>query len=217
MTPKTILFDLDGTLTNPKTGIPRSVQYALRHFGIDEPDPDKLCPFIGPPLRTSFKTFYNFTDEEAAEGVQAYREYFAVKGIWENEVYEGIPELLKRLKEAGNRLMVATSKPEIFAGKILKHFDLDQWFEFVGGADLEETRVEKADVIRYVLEREHLAFSDHIVMVGDRSHDVLGAKANGIPTVGVLFGFGSEAELKDAGARWIVRDVRELGELLYRL
>ena len=237
-----LLFDLDGTLTDPKEGITKSVQYALRHYGIQVEDLDQLIPFIGPPLMDSFQEYYGFTPEQAKEGVQVYREYFTSKGWQENLVFPGVPEMLKRLKEAGKHLYVATSKPEVFALKILKHFDLEPYFEGVGGADLEEKRCRKADVIRYLLEREGICGTGqdspwqdgaggpepsaegegkevlgHILMVGDRKHDVLGAAQLGIGCVGVDYGYAAPGELEESGAIAVVKTVEELRDLLLTL
>lgn len=213
-----ILFDLDGTLTNPKEGITKSVQYALRHYGIQVEDLDSLTPFIGPPLAESFVQFYGFEPEQAREAVLVYREYFTDRGWLENLEYPGIREMLERLKGAGKHLMVATSKPEVFALRILKHFGLDGYFESIGGSDLEETRVKKADVMRYVLERAGLGTDresiSRMVMVGDREHDVLGAAQLGMECVGVLHGYGGREELEQSGACAVVRDAAELERLL---
>ena len=148
-----ILFDLDGTLTDPKEGITKSVQHALQAYGIDEPDLDKLCPFIGPPLSDSFKEYYGFSEAQAREAIGHFHEYFTKQGMFENKVYPGIREMLIRLKDAGLTLAVATSKPEPFAIQILEHFDLLSYFTLVGGADMEEIRVRKGDVIAYTLDR----------------------------------------------------------------
>lgn len=211
-----ILFDLDGTLTDPKEGITKSVQYALKHYNIQVDDLDTLCPFIGPPLTDSYKKFYGFTDEQAWEGVLIYREYFSDRGWHENKEYEGIREMLEALKNSGKILMVATSKPEEFAVKILEHFNLAQYFDFIGGADMEETRSRKGDVVRYVLEYSGLGAeaAERAVMVGDREHDVLGARECGIDCVGVLYGYGSRQELEACKAAWVVDNVKELEELL---
>lgn len=211
-----ILFDLDGTLTDPKEGITKSVQYALKHYNIQVDDLDTLCPFIGPPLTDSYKKFYGFTDEQAWEGVLIYREYFSDRGWHENKEYEGIREMLEALKNSGKILMVATSKPEEFAVKILEHFNLAQYFDFIGGADMEETRSRKGDVVRYVLEHSGLGAeaAERAVMVGDREHDVLGARECGIDCVGVLYGYGSRQELEACKAAWVVDNVKELEELL---
>lgn len=211
-----ILFDLDGTLTDPKEGITKSVQYALKHYNIQVDDLDTLCPFIGPPLTDSYKKFYGFTDEQAWEGVLIYREYFSDRGWHENKEYGGIREMLEALKNSGKILMVATSKPEEFAVKILEHFNLAQYFDFIGGADMEETRSRKGDVVRYVLEHSGLGAeaAERAVMVGDREHDVLGARECGIDCVGVLYGYGSRQELEACKAAWVVDNVKELEELL---
>ena len=209
-----ILFDLDGTLTDPAEGITKSVQYALKHFGIEEEDLEKLQPFIGPPLVESFMDFYGFSEEQAREAVTYYREYFRPQGIFENEVYKGIPELLEKLTDAGKTLILATSKPVVFAEQILEHFDLRQYFEFIGGSDIEQTRAKKTEILQYILEECQLVDLTELVMVGDRKHDIIGAKQFGIDTVGVLYGYGSEEELKEAGADVLVDSVRELGEYL---
>ncbi|MBR6364768.1 MAG: HAD family hydrolase [Lachnospiraceae bacterium] len=209
-----ILFDLDGTLTDPAEGITKSVQYALKHFGIEEDDLEKLQPFIGPPLMESFMDFYGFSEEQAREAVTYYREYFRPQGIFENEVYKGIPELLEKLTDAGKTLILATSKPVVFAEQILEHFDLRQYFEFIGGSDIEQTRAKKTEILQYILEECQLVDLTELVMVGDRKHDIIGAKQFGIDTVGVLYGYGSEEELKEAGADVLVDSVRELGEYL---
>ncbi len=212
---KVILFDLDGTLTDPKVGITRSVQHALRYYGIEEPDLDKLCPFIGPPLTDSFQELYGFSLPQAKEAIEKYREYFSVTGIFENEVYPGIPEMLGMLKEKGFTLAVATSKPEEYSIRILEHFGLAPYFALVGGADMTETRVKKGEIIAYTLDRLGVNSKETpVMMVGDRKHDVIGAKENGIPCVGVLFGYGSREELLEAGADALVESVKELGEVL---
>ena len=211
-----LLFDLDGTLTDPKEGITASVQYALRSFGIEEPDLDRLTPFIGPPLKDSFMKYYGFSDKQAEEAIGKYRQYFAVTGIFENRVYEGIETMLKNLRSSGRTLLVATSKPEEFAVKILEHFRLDSYFALIGGADMEETRVRKGDVIRYVMDKAGIREEEkpETVMIGDRKHDILGAKENGLESIGVLFGYGSREELEQAGADWIAADAGEVVRIL---
>lgn len=209
---KAILFDLDGTLTDPMVGITSSVQYALKKYGIIEDNLWNLTKFIGPPLADSFMRFYGFSEEQAKQAVLYYREYFAPKGKYENEVYEGIPELLASLKEAGYILAVATSKPEVFSKDILDHFDLTKYFDFVGGALL-NGREKKEDVITYVLEHVD-ANKDEILMVGDREHDIIGAKKNNLLSVGVLYGYGDREEHENAGADHIVSTVEELREYL---
>ena len=208
----TILFDLDGTLTDPGVGITNAVMHALAKRGIVETDRAKLYRFIGPPLIESFERFYGWTHEEAVQGLADYREYFGPKGIFENEVLPGIPEMLAALKASGRRLVLATSKPELFARQILEHFDLLKYFVGVHGATMDERRNKKDEVIACAL--AHTPGVGLAVMVGDRHHDVDGAKANGLDSVGVLFGYGSETELREAGAKFIVKTVEELKELL---
>ena len=209
-----LLFDLDGTLTDPKEGITKSVQYALNAFGIQAEDRETLCRFIGPPLKDSFMEFYGFTEEEAIKGVASYLEYFREKGMLDNKVYDGVQQLLKSLVQRGKKLYVASSKPEVFVRKILEHFELDSYFVFAGGGDLEGTRDKKADVIRYVLKECQLADLSKIVMIGDRKHDILGAKEVGFDSVGVVYGYGSRQELEEAGADWIAESIFDLQNLL---
>lgn len=217
MEKKYILFDLDGTLTDPMLGITRSVQYALKSYGIEEPELEKLIPFIGPPLKDSFMKFYGFSEEQAREAIGKYREYFTAGGMFENAVYEGIPQMLKQLQDAGRILYVATSKPEEYSKRILQHFGLDGYFDYIAGASMDEVRVKKGDVIRYLMETVGLSCADQIVMVGDREHDVLGAGENRIRCIGVLFGYGSRKELEEAGAWKLTETVEELQELLLKL
>ncbi len=209
-----LLFDLDGTLTDPKEGITKSVQYSLRHFGIEVENLDELCCFIGPPLKDSFMEYYGFSEEQARKAIDIYREYFADKGLYENKAYEGVFDVLQSLLKAGKKLYVASSKPEVFVRKILKHFELDSCFLFMGGADMDETRVKKADVIRYVLKECGITDLDKTVMIGDRKHDVLGAKETGIASVGVLYGYGSRQELTEAGADVLAEKIFDLQNLL---
>lgn len=208
-----VIFDLDGTLTDPMIGITKSVQYALRRYGIEEPDLNKLTPFIGPPLTDSFQKYYSFSPAQSREAVLVYREYFTERGIFENEEIPGIREMLNGLRAAGKQLFVATSKPELFARRIIRHFQMEDYFLFVGGADMEETRVKKGDVIRYVMEEKKIT-AETAVMVGDREHDIIGAKENGLESIGVLFGYGSREELEEAGADQIAADAGELLKLL---
>jgi phosphoglycolate phosphatase len=210
---KNIFFDLDGTLTDPAEGITHSVAYALSKFGIEVSDRSELTRFIGPPLIPAFMEYYGFSKEDAEKALGFYREYFAPKGIFENAVIEGIPELLSALKEQGKQLFVATSKPEEFAKKILAHFALDGFFDGVYGSTMDETRNKKDAVIAYALS-ETGATSEDTVMVGDRHHDIDGAKKNGMRSVGVLFGYGSREELSGAGADAIAETVHELQNIL---
>lgn len=208
-----LLFDLDGTLTDPMVGITSSVQYALEKFGIHVRYLKELIPFIGPPLAESFQKFYGFSKEDAEKAIQYYREYYAPKGIFENEVYEGIPEMLAHLTEAGFTLLVATSKPTVFARKVLKHFGMEDYFSFVGGSELDGSRTKKAEVISYILKTCGIEVKEAI-MIGDRRHDIEGGKACGLESVGVLYGYGTEQELTEAGADHIIRTVAELEDYL---
>lgn len=212
-----ILFDLDGTLTDSAEGIVNSVLHALEKKGIDEPDREKLLGFVGPPLSDSFMRYYGMTREEAAEMTPLYREYFSARGWQENQVYNGIPQVLETLQAQGKHLIVATSKPETFARRIIEHFSLDSYFDLVCGSTLDGRITTKGQVIDYVISqigREHL---DQMIMVGDREHDVIGARENGLPCIGVLYGYGSRQELEDAGAMAICPDVEQLPEVLRTL
>lgn len=211
---KYILMDLDGTITNPKVGITKSVQYALRAMGILIEDLELLVKHIGPPLKSSFMEFYGFTETQALQAVEYYREYFSVTGIYENEEYQGMRELLTKLQRDGKTLIVATSKPENFARLIIKNFGLESFFTDICGGTLDDSRNEKEKVIRYALEKNHIAELSEVVMVGDRMHDVIGAKKVGIPCVGVLYGFGNRQELQEAGADYIAASVEELYEVI---
>lgn len=210
----TILFDLDGTLTDPAIGITNSVAYALKKMGIAPPERKELLKFIGPPLAGSFEKYYGLSKEESYKAVDIYREYFAPKGIFENTLFEGVPEMLQKLKNAGKTLALATSKPTVFAEKILKHFNLYDYFDLVVGSNLDGTLTDKAEVVSVVLENLDIKNYKTAVMVGDRSHDIIGGTKNNLTTVGVTFGYGSENELMEAGATNIVHSVIELKNLL---
>ena len=216
MKPHCIFFDLDGTLTDSGPGIVASVAYALRKLGVEPPEPEQLRPFIGPPLLWSFSHFYGFDAEKSKEAVRLYREYFTAGGMFENSVYPGIPEALDRLRAAGFRLAVATSKPELFSKQIISHFSLDKYFEAVCGAAMDETRTEKADVIRYALDILGVTAGESL-MIGDREHDVLGAKAVGVSCLGVLWGYGSREELTNAGASALAETPEKMAELILRM
>ena len=209
-----LLFDLDGTLTEPKVGITKSVAYALKYYGIHVEDLDTLCPFIGPPLKESFMKYYGFDDTKAEEAVEKYREYFRPHGVYENEVYEGVPEMLKALKQSGKTLILATSKPTVFAEIILEHFQLKQYFTVVVGSELDGTRVNKDEVVACALEEADITDKSQAVMIGDREHDMMGGKKNGLSVIGVLYGHGSREELQRTGADIIVETVAELQEVL---
>lgn len=209
-----IFFDLDGTLTDPMIGITSSVQYALSKFGISVRYLKELIPFIGPPLTQSFREFYGFSEDQAEKAVQYYREYFSPKGIFENEIYPGIAQLLVSLYESGFELAVTTSKPRVYAERILKHFGIDEYFSLVAGSELDGTRVYKNEVIQYALNAYGISGEDAL-MIGDRKHDIEGAAACGVESVGVLYGYGSREELTAAGAGHLVETVKELREFLF--
>ncbi len=211
---KYILFDLDGTLTDSAEGIVNSVLYALQQKGIEEHDREKLNAFVGPPLADSFMKYYGLSEEEAREMISLYRAYFEPKGWAENRVYEGIPKVLEELCAQGRHLLVATSKPEAFAKRILEHFDLTKYFELIRGASMDEKLSRKEQVIACVIEEIGAEHVKEMVMVGDREHDVIGARLNGLPCVGVLYGYGSREELEAAGAAAVCPTVRELPEYL---
>lgn len=208
-----LMFDLDGTLTDPMVGITSSVKYALSKFGIEVRYLKELTPFIGPPLVDSFQEFYGMSREDADRAVEYYREYFAPKGIFENEIYEGIPEMLSDLSERGFTLLLATSKPAVFAEQILKHFGIDEYFSYVGGSELDGRRSTKTEVIEYVLSACKIK-PEEAIMVGDRKHDVEGAKNCGVESVGVLYGYGGVEELEKAGADHLAGSVAELRDFL---
>jgi len=209
-----ILFDLDGTLTEPKEGITRSVQYALAKFGIYENDLDSLVKFIGPPLKDSFIKYYYLDEKQAWQAVLFYREYFAKKGMFENAVFEGIPELLHDLKDMGKKLAVATSKPTFYSEKILDYFKIAKYFTLVAGSNLDGTRVIKTEIIRYALEETAGGITSGVVMVGDREHDIIGARENGIDSIAVTYGYGSVTELRKAQPAHLAGSVIDLEKIL---
>lgn len=209
-----ILLDLDGTVTDPANGITNSVMYALKKYGIEVSDRSELYKFIGPPLWESFEKYYGFSKEEAKKAVECYREYYKDKGIYENLVNEGFEGLLKLLKANGKTLIVATSKPEVFAKQILEHFDIAKYFTFIAGGNLDGTRVKKEEVIFYALESCNILEKSKVIMIGDREHDIISAKKNSIHSMGVLFGYGDREELENAGADYIVETVSDIGRIL---
>ena len=209
-----ILFDLDGTITDSGEGITKSVQYALKSFDILVNNLEELNKFIGPPLKESFKEYYKFDEEKANLALVRYREYYADKGIYENSLYDGIIELLEKLKKNGKTIILATSKPEVYAKQILKYFKIDKYFSFVAGSDFEETRVKKGDVIKYALDGAKISDLSKVVMVGDREHDIIGAKENNIKSIGVLYGFGDVIELTQARADYVANNVNGLLNIL---
>ncbi len=210
---KYIAFDLDGTLTDPEAGLTSGFAYALSKMGIEYGKKENLRRFIGPPLKAEFRAVYNMSDAEAEECVRLFREYFSVYGWWDNRLYEGVRELLSLLKERGKTLILATSKPEVFARKILKLFDILKYFDFVGAATLDHTRVEKSEVLGYALSSVGAQGSKSI-LVGDRVYDAEGAAACGIDSLGVFYGHGSEEEILSAGFTYTAKSVSEISEIL---
>ncbi|MFF7707226.1 HAD hydrolase-like protein [Pseudomonas sp. NPDC007930] len=210
---RNILFDLDGTLTDPREGITRSIQYALAKLGIDEPDLRALEHFIGPPLLQAFMQFYQMDEATAWQAVNFYRERFSVTGLYENEVFEGVIELLDLLVAQQRHLYIATSKPWTFAREIARHFDFARHFKVIYGSELDGTRTDKRELIAHLLHSEGLAPA-HTLMIGDRKHDLLGARANGLDCVAVGYGFGSAEELREQAPTWHCATVAELHQAL---
>lgn len=202
-----IFFDLDGTIFDSGRGIMRSVRYALEKFGIYEKNEDKLKLFVGPPLRDSFRDFYGFSDDEADKAVVFYREYYTRDGIFDGVIYSGIEEMLKILAEQGIKAVIATSKPEVFAKRIIDHFGLEEYFTHIAGASLDKSVLTKKDVIACAVKSLDICDRSKVLMVGDRKFDIEGAAANGIDSAGVLYGYGSEEELRNAGADYIAADI----------
>ena len=212
-----ILFDLDGTITDSKPGILKSMQYAAKHFGIDikNEELDSYSFFLGPPLQDSFKNYFKFDDEKTKEAVLKYREYYKPKGMFDNKLYQGIEDLLKRLKKSGKTVILATSKAEKLAIEILEYFGISKYFDFTAGAELDGRRSKKEEVVEYCLTHFGIVSNEEkakAVMVGDRNHDITGAGKNGIESVGVLYGYGSIEELTEGEykADYIINNVGEL-------
>lgn len=205
-----ILFDLDGTLTDPFEGITRCIEYALHNLGRPSPPAEDLAWCIGPPLKQSLsKLLETEDDNQASKALSLYRERFGKKGLYENRVYPGIPDVLEELSQTGHRLYLATAKPEIYADRIMEHFDLRPYFTNIYGSELDGTRTDKTKLIAYILKKEN-QFAKETVMVGDRKHDMAGAKNNRVRGVGVLWGYGTQNELAEAGAVQCVATPEEL-------
>jgi len=210
-----ILFDLDGTLTDPGQGITNSVAYALSKYGIEVESKEELYKFIGPPLYVSFSTFYGFSEEKAHEAIKFYREYYTKHGINECKLYDGIEELLEVLKKAGKKIALASSKPELFAHRVLENYGILKYFDFVGAASMDEkTRATKEAVLEHTLKSLNVTDRSKVIMIGDRHFDINGAKQFGIDSIGVLFGYGSEQELKEAGATFLAKDTNDIKKIL---
>lgn len=213
---KTVLFDLDGTITDPGLGITNSVMYSLSKFGIEVVDRKELYPFIGPPLWESFERFFGFSKEKAQEAVDQYRVYYKDKGIFECELYDGIVELFRKLKQNGITVVMATSKPEIFANRLAEHFEFSQYFDLICGSMLDGTRKEKDEVIEYAINTLSID-TKSAVMVGDRMYDIMGGKKFSMKTVGVSYGYGEKSELLEYKADFIADSVEELQEILFSM
>lgn len=206
-------------MTDPGVGITNSVMYALEKYGIIVSDRSELYKFIGPPLMQSFENYYGFDKNEAERAVSLYREYFRDRGIFENQVYDGIKQLLGTLKAKGKVVGLATSKPEVYAKQILEHFELDGDFDFISGSMMSGERTDKGEVIAWAVQllgekQKQKYTAEEMVMIGDREHDVIGARKNRITSIGVLYGYGSREELTEAGADAVVSSVGELAEML---
>ncbi len=208
-----ILFDLDGTLTDPKEGITRCVQYALQYFGI-EADTEDLVDFIGPPLLESFQKYYHLDDEQGHMALKKYRERFSDIGIFENGVYLGIQKLLAALKNQGRKIALATSKPGVYAERILERYELLPYFDVVVGSELDGRRTDKGEVITEALKQLQIQNEQkqEVLMIGDRLHDMVGAGKNQIDKLGVYYGYAHDGELEEAGADYVVHTVEELAE-----
>ena len=207
-----ILFDLDGTLTDSGPGIMNGFEYSLGKMGVEYPGRDYLKQFVGPPLGDSFEKTLGFSPEDAAKGIAFYREYYAEKGVYENDVYPGIPELLEKLKESGKKLIVATTKAELMANVVMDHFGLRKYFDLMVASNNTD-RKNKIDVLNYAIENGGVD-RERAVMVGDRFYDITGAVHFGMTSVGVLYGYGSRQELEEAGASHIAESVEDLYDIL---
>ena len=210
----TVLFDLDGTITDSGSGIINSVKYALKKAGRKIPPEDELRKFIGPPLQEQFMKCCGIEEKEAEEMVALYREYYLDDGFFDNRVYDGVMEMLKTLKEAGLKIVMATSKPEKFAKMIAEHFGFAKYFDLIGGACMDGARTKKQEVIQYVLEQCKEKDREKIRMVGDRCYDIEGANREGIRAIGVLYGYGSKEELEEAGADGLAETPEEVGRMI---
>ncbi|MDR0338134.1 MAG: HAD family hydrolase [Planctomycetaceae bacterium] len=208
-----ILFDLDGTLTDPYEGITNSVKYALEKFHIAEANNEKLKSFIGPPLEQSFMEYYGFDKKTAQKAIKYYREYFEEKGMYQNLLYEGIENVLEKLNVQKKNCFIATSKPKIFASKIVQYLQIEKYFNYIAGSNLNGTFIEKEDIIKSVLEKYKLK-NDTTIMVGDRKFDIIGANKNKINSIGVLYGYGTKEELATEKPTYFCNHVNELLQLL---
>ncbi|TFG21000.1 MAG: HAD family hydrolase [Promethearchaeota archaeon] len=206
----TIIFDLDGTITDPVEGIINSVRHALMKFDIEEPDSEKLKRFIGPPLNKSFENHYGFPTEKAKQAVDFYREYYAEKGIYELQIYAGIIEVLSLLSAKKCRLFVGTSKPTNYAKKLLKHFEIDHFFEEIVGSNMDLTRVKKNEILEYILNKHELISKEDVLMVGDTQYDIEGANYCGIHSLYVEYGYGDLLEVMRHNPTYSIKTTNEL-------
>ena len=209
-----VFFDLDGTLTDSGEGIINAAVYALEKYNIEVNDRSELRKFIGPPLQDSFSTDYGFSEDEIEDVIKTFREYYSEKGIFENTIYENIQTVLFELKNRGKKLVVATSKPEVFTKKVLDHFNISSYFDYVSGATLNNEKIQKVDIIRDAICKLGITDKSKVIMVGDRKLDVLGAKENGIDSIGVLWGYGDLLELEKVGPTYIAEKVLDLLEII---
>ena len=208
------LFDQDGTLTDPKAGITKAFRYSLRSFGIEVSNLDDLEKFIGPPLRDSFREYYSFSEAEAETAISKYREYYADIGIFENGLYDGIIPMLQRLKDNGITLAIATSKPTVFAERVAEHFKIRHYFKLIAGSELDGTRDRKSEVIQYALRIIDPGREKSVVMIGDRKHDIIGAREAGIDSIAITWGYGSRKELEEAKAERMADSPEELCQMV---
>ena len=213
---KNVFFDLDGTITDSREGIINGFEYALNYFGIKVEDRKYLEKFIGPSLANSFKKEYGFNEEQVAVAIAKYREYYSVIGLKESSLYNGIKELIIELANNGKNVILATAKPETYSTKILENYNIKQYFKFISGATLDGSRGEKGDIIKYALDNLKPINLDECIMIGDRHHDIEGAKENNMKSIGVTYGFGSEEELKTAGANYIAHNAEELKNIILK-
>ena len=211
---KVILLDLDGTISDPKIGITKSVQYALSKMNIYESDIEKLNYFIGPPLQDSFAEYYNLNEAQTQKAVDFYRERFKEKGMFENKLYEKIPTLLKSLCEHEVKLVIATSKPTVFAKQIIQYFNITHYFDCIVGSNLDGTRTSKTEILQYILNKYHYYKPDEFIMIGDRKHDIIGATNTGIDSIAVTYGYGSYEELCLCKPTYLVHDIDQINNIL---
>lgn len=215
---KYVFFDLDGTITEPEEGIINGVLFALSKFGITVEDRTTLYPYIGPPLRDSFRDYHGLSEEDTEQAILYYREYYSTKGIYQNDIMPGMEQAFQTLRQHGCHLYVATSKPELYAKQILQHLKLDGYFDIIAGSTFDKARDTKAAVIEYLITGiaadQVKPSADEIIMVGDRKFDVIGARAFGIDTIGVLFGYGSKEEFEACDCRYVAADAEEMVQMI---